>query len=107
MGSIKKKQEKRRIRNRRRVNRGSMVLVSGVLLLLTVVMSVSGYNMKVKADANTATKVELEAQIEEEKKRSAEIEELGEYVGTDAYVEDVAREKLGLIYENEIIFKTK
>lgn len=32
---------------------------------------------------------------------------LGEYVGTDEYVEDVAREKLGLIHENEIILKAE
>ncbi len=51
--------------------------------------------------------MELEEQIEEEKARTKEIEELSEYVGTDEYVEDVAKEKLGLIHENETIFKAE
>ena len=29
------------------------------------------------------------------------------YVGTDEYVEDVAKEKLGLVYPNEIIFEAE
>ena len=49
----------------------------------------------------------MEQQIEEEKARAEEIEELREYVGTDQYVEDIAREKLGLVHENEIILKEK
>ena len=38
---------------------------------------------------------------------SKEIKELDKYVGTDKYVEDVAKEKLGLVHNNEIIFKAK
>ena len=29
------------------------------------------------------------------------------YVGTDEYVEEIAKEKLGLVNENEIILKAK
>ena len=50
---------------------------------------------------------ELKEKIEDEKARAKEIEELEEYVGTDEYVEDVAKEKLGLVHENEIIFKAE
>ena len=50
---------------------------------------------------------ELEAQIQEEEERTKEIEQMEEYVGTDEYIEQTARDKLGLIYENEIIFKRK
>ena len=37
--------------------------------------------------------------------RTKEIEKYKEYVGTDAYVEDVAKEKFGLVYEDEIVLK--
>jgi cell division protein FtsB len=50
---------------------------------------------------------EIDKQIKEEKARTKEIKELSEYVGTDEYVEDVAKEKLGLIHEDEIIFKAE
>ena len=39
------------------------------------------------------------------KTRTEEIEEFEEYAGTDSYIEDVAKDKLGLIYENEILFE--
>ena len=48
---------------------------------------------------------EVTAQIEEEKKNQEAILEKVEYLRSDAYIEDLAREKLGLIYDNEIIFK--
>jgi len=51
--------------------------------------------------------MELKEQIKEETARKAEIKDLEKYVGTDEYVEDVAKDKLGLVHENEIIFKAK
>ena len=43
--------------------------------------------------------------VEEEKARTQEIEDLKDYMLTDEYVEQAAREKLGLVKENEIIFQ--
>ena len=42
--------------------------------------------------------------IEEEKEHVKEIEKLKEYMQTDEYIANVAREKLGMVKENEIIF---
>ena len=47
----------------------------------------------------------LEEQIEEEKRRSEEIEEYGKYTKTKKFVEDMAKEKLGLVKDDEIVFK--
>jgi cell division protein DivIC len=46
----------------------------------------------------------LKQSIEEETERTQEIRDLKEYMQTDAYVEEVAREKLGLVKDNEIVF---
>ena len=46
-------------------------------------------------------------QLEQEELRAEEIDELEEYVGRDEYVEDVAKEKLGLVYPNEILFEAE
>ena len=48
---------------------------------------------------------ELERQIDEEEMRTEEIEEMRRYMQTDRYVEEVARDKLGLVYPDEVIFK--
>ena len=84
-----------------------MLAVSAVVLLLFVVISVNSVSLKAKEEHYQAQEQELEEQIREEKARTKEIEELSEYVGTDEYVEDVAKEKLGLIHENETIFKAE
>ena len=41
------------------------------------------------------------------KKEQEQIKEQKEYRKTDQYVEDVAREKFGLVYDNEIVFKAE
>ena len=85
----------------------SMLAGSFVLVLLLVVVSVNSITLRAKDKAYQAQEAELERQIEEEKERSSEIDELEKYVGTDEYIEEVAKEKLGLVNENEIIFKAK
>lgn len=107
MSSIKQKSRVNRRRSRLRKHKASVLGISGVLLLLVAVVSVSGMSLRAKNEAYIEQEAELEAQIQQEEERTKEIEEMDEYVGTDEYVEQTAREKLGLIYENEIIFKRK
>ena len=60
------------------------------------------------SNANKQERIaELESQIEAEKEKAEEIEEYGKYVQTKKYAEEVAKEKLGLVYEDEIIFKAE
>ena len=88
-------------------HRKSVLAVSAVVLLLFVVVSANSISLRAKEKAYRAQELELKEQLKEEKARTEEIKELGEYVGTDEYVEDVAREKLGLIHDNEIILKAE
>ena len=43
--------------------------------------------------------------MDEETTRTQEIKDLEAYMQTDEYAEQVAKDKLGLVYEDEIIFK--
>ena len=47
----------------------------------------------------------LNQQIEAEQKRTEEIDKQKEYMQTDEYAEDVARNKLGLVKDNEVVFE--
>ena len=47
----------------------------------------------------------LDSQIEAEERRTLEIQEFAKEVQTKGYIENIAREKLGLVYEDEILFK--
>lgn len=90
-----------------RVHKRSMLAVGAVIILLTAVVSVSAMTLLAKEKAYKAQEIELQQQIKEEKKRTKEIDKLETYVGTDTYVEDMAREKLGMVYKDETIFKAK
>lgn len=107
MSGMKKRRRDVRQKKHRRACKGSVLAVGAVLLLLVVVVSVNAVSLKAKAKSYQAQQIELEQQIEDEKVRSEEIDDLEDYVGTDEYVEDVAKEKLGLVHKNEIIFKAE
>ena len=72
-----------------------------------VFVSVASLSLRA-SNANKQEKIaELESQIEAEEKKSEELEEYSKYVQTKKYAEEVAKEKLGLVYEDEIIFKAE
>ena len=48
---------------------------------------------------------ELQSQIDDENKRSDELSEYEKYVKTKKFVEEIAKNKFGLIYPDELIFK--
>lgn len=98
----------RRIAYRKRnQNRFSMFLVSLVVLMLVAIVALRSMELQQKIDAKAQEQQRLEEQIASEELRSREIEEFGKEIQTKGYIEDMAREKLGLIYEDEILFKEK
>ena len=104
-----KKAKKRNTRVRRRMleHRLSILLIICVIVVLGVTLSVASISLHKKNQGYKAQEIELEKQLEEEKSRAEEIDELEEYVGTDEYIEDVAKDKLGLVYPNEILFEAE
>ena len=48
---------------------------------------------------------ELQSQIDDENKRSDELSEYEKYVKTKKFVEEIAKNKFGLIYPDELVFK--
>lgn len=107
MSGIKQKSRARRQRKRVQQHKRSMLGISIVIMLMVVVASVSSVGLQAKNKKYIAQEKELEASIQEERDRAEEISELEDYVGTDAYIEQTAKDKLGLVYENEIIFKAR
>ena len=76
-----------------------------VVLLMSVMVFFGSVTLQAKNKEYKSQEAELKAQIEEAKERSKEIEEYQEYVQTDEYVKEIAREKLGLVDPDEILFK--
>lgn len=77
-----------------------------VVLVMLLVVAVNNHRLEKKLAEYREREQILTEQLEAEKKRTEEIEEFKKYTETKKYIEDVAREKLGLVYEDEIIIQT-
>lgn len=90
---------------KRRQNRFSMFLTALVVLLVMIAVAWRSIELKQKI-ADYDTKIEqLNTEMEAEEARSQEIKEYGIYTQTKAFIEEVAKDKLGLVYDGEIMFK--
>ena len=85
--------------------KNTMLMILLVVCILFVALFIGGYRLNKKVDSALATKAELQDQIKDEETRKEEIEALEEYMQTDEYIREVAREKLGLVDEGDIIFR--
>lgn len=82
-----------------------MLLVTTVVLMMLLVVAVKSVELREKREAYAVKEEALRQEIEAEEARAEEIEEFEKYTQTKKYVEEVAKEKLGLVYQGEIIFK--
>ena len=86
-------------------NRLSMGLAAVVVGILIVVILVACAGLLSRLHSNKERITELNSEIVKEEQRAQDIEAYKEYTQTREYIEEVAREKLGLVYEGEVIFK--
>ena len=87
-----------------RLGVAAIAVVALLLLGYTVTESRDLQNTLAYCNAKAATLTEA---IEEEKARTAEIDEKKAYMQTDEYIEEIARNRLGLVKDNEIVFEEK
>lgn len=90
-----------------RENRRGMIMIIIVVCIVVVALAVRCQAISDRNDAY-ATQIEtLEQKITDEQGRGESIESFRKYTHTNAYVEKVAREKLGLVYPDEVIFQQR
>ncbi len=90
---------------RKKQNKVSVILITIVLVMLIIVVSVGKSDIRRRQAEYDKKEERLLEQIEAENKRAEEIAEYEKYTKTKKYAEEVAKEKLGLVKEDEIIFK--
>ena len=105
--SIKKRRKKAGRSVQARQNKYTMVGISLIVCMLFGVLLYQGNSLQKRIDSNNEKMDQIAEQIDEEEQRTKEIDELEEYMQTDEYIEKAAQEKLGLLKENEIIFKVE
>ena len=75
-----------------------------IVIVFVIVMSIQIYKLKEKDALLAEREQNLMQQLTEEMQREEELKELDLYTRSMEYIKDMAN-KLGLVYENEIIFK--
>ncbi len=101
MKKSKRQKNKRKIAN----NYIGMAAISIVAVILLGSLAVESVNMRNRVAVYDARAAELEEKIENEKERTKEIDAQKEYMETDEYAAEVARDRLGLVKENETVFE--
>lgn len=97
---------KRRVAYRKKnQNKFSMFLVTLVVLMIMIVVAVRSVELQRQLDEGAEQLATLDEMTAVEEERAEEIAEYEKYTQTKKYVEEVAKDKLGLIYEGEILFK--
>ena len=81
-----------------------MIAIALVVLVLLGGLMLESNDLKERLTGYDAKAATLQQQIEDEQTRTEEIDKLKKYMETDEYAEEVAREKLGLVKDNETAF---
>ena len=105
MSRKSKAKKSKAVMNRRKENKLAIFSITLVVAMLLCVLAIDGAGLMKKQAAYEAQEKELQAQIDSENKRTEDLKEFDKYTKTKKYAEEIAKEKLGLVYDDEIVFK--
>lgn len=82
-----------------------MLMITMVVMVLGVILLYNSIGMKQQIREYAQVEQELLGQIEEQKELSEDLARQSEYIQSDEYIEQIARDKLGLVKDGDIVFK--
>lgn len=95
----------KRRKKRNPQSRIAMLGITCIVAILFFAMMMKSVSVEKQISQYQQEIQELDNKMTEEKERTKEIDDMKEYMDTDEYAEEVARDKLGLVKDNEIVFK--
>lgn len=104
MADQRNRKQKRRNRYQNNVQ---MLLVTIIVLCFGFVMMYQMNDMRAQDNRYEMQEASLQKQLDDETQRKEDLKESQSYVQTRQYIEQIAREKLGLVNPNETIVKSK
>ena len=100
-----RREREQRLRRQRRSGIAGML----VAFLLVTIIGIAMWNGKQSLAAKNveyeSQKAVLQEKIKEQETRQAELEQYKKYIQTKKFVEEVAKDKFGLLYPDELVFK--
>ncbi|MEG0687268.1 MAG: septum formation initiator [Hungatella sp.] len=99
--------EKRKLKRRRDKlgNRMALIGITLVILSMVVVVNLRGTSLKGRDLEYQIKEENLQLRLDQEESRAVQLEEDRIYVQTKQYIEKMAKEKLGLVNQDEILLK--
>ena len=86
-------------------NKAAIYIVLGTVLVFAVVLFINCYSLNEKKEILLQKQIQNEQEYVKEQQRTSDLQELEKMTQTMKYYEQVAKEQLGMVYEDEIIFK--
>ena len=94
----------RKVRKRKK-RRTGLKLIAVMVMFICGIVIFKRQDLEKEYHSKLLKKESLEQQIETENSVAKELEEKKAYMQTKRFVEDVAREALGLVYKDEVLFQ--
>ena len=94
----------RRLKRKKKMKKG-LPLIVVVVIVFVVCVGIRSASLKKQSGELTKKQEILESQIKEEEQRTKDLEALEKYMQTKKYMEDIAKNKLGLVYPDEILIE--
>ena len=88
-------------------NKFGIIFVTGVVLSVAIILGVKVNSIKQELAKRESYNQKVIEELESEDERSKKLEEQRKYVQTDSYIIEMAREKLGLVFPDEIAIKAE
>ena len=88
-------------------NKSAIISVTGVVLSVAIILGLKVNSIKQELAKRESYNQKVIEELESEDERSKKLEEQRKYVQTDSYIIEMAREKLGLVFPDEIAIKAE
>lgn len=92
-------------RRKKKQNSKGMRLIVFIVVIFCACIGIQNLNLKNQSRALAEKQENLQKQIDAEKDREQQLEDLEKYMQTKKYMEEVAKDKLGLVYPDEILIE--
>lgn len=92
---------------KRHQNKTAFYLVLGFMTILSAVLIIECHSLNKEINSLQAAEVQYQQDLYAEQQRTLELQEFEKTTHTKKYYEQVARERLGMVHKDEIIFKDK
>jgi septum formation initiator len=88
-------------------NKFAIIFVTGVVISMAIIIGLKARSIKQELAKREAYNQKVIEELESEGERAKKLEEQRKYVQTDSYIIEMAREKLGLVFPDEIAIKAE